>query len=155
MPERQESSRRAPFLGFLLVGILLSAALHVYFVARWDHYVEGIPAARMQQRGGVPPAASITGTNLSARDGAAILLLSAVAIALLARRYWIASGGFAAGAAAATVVLGILSGQVLGNLWPLAVLSVLLLTIVPIALGSVSGVVLRTLTVRRRIGMDA
>jgi hypothetical protein len=137
----------------MLVGILLSVALHVYFVARWDHYVAAIPVARMQQRGGVPPAAHIAGTNLSARDGAAILLLSAVAIALLARRYWIASSGFVAGAATATVSLGVIAGQIRGNLWPLAVWSVLMLAILPIAIGSVSGVILRILTIRRRIGM--
>lgn len=143
-------ARSVPFLRFLFAGILLSVALHGFFVARWDHYVTAIPAERMRQRAGVAPPAYLAGTSLSARDGAVILALTAVAIALLAGRYWISCAGFAAGAAAGNVALGTIAGEIAGNLWPLGIASLLLLTLVPIGIGSGFGAVMRTWTIRTR-----
>ena len=137
-------------LKYALLGVGLSLALHAYYVANWDRYAASVSASRMAQLGGVVPRAHIAGTKLSARDGAAALLVSGAVVALAARRrYWIGCSSFAGGAAAASIILGVASGQIRGNLAPLGVMSVLLLVLIPIGVGGAIGGGLRTILRRR------
>jgi len=135
---------------YALVGVLLALALHGYYVARWDRYVSSVSRERIRQRAGVAPDAYIAGTTRSARDGALVLLATAAVVVLVSRRSLLACGAFAAGAAAVNVMLGLVVGKVLGNLWPLATIAVLLLTIVPIAVGAALGGGLRMLRSHRK-----
>ena len=132
-PLRKTSTRA---LGYALVGVTLAVALHVYFALNWNHYAASVSPTRMAQRGGVVPQPHIAATRRSARDGAVVLLLSGVIVALIAWRPWTGSGAFAAGAVMANVGLGIAADQVRGNLWPLGIASVVLLTLMPVMLGS-------------------
>src|SRR5689334_21608486 len=57
-----------------VAGVVLSLALHAYYVATWPRYVESISDVRMAQRGGVPPTPHIGATTRSARDGSVVFL---------------------------------------------------------------------------------
>lgn len=135
-------------LGYALAGVALSLLLQMYFEATWKHYVASIPAITLVQHGGRVPEPHIASTTIGARDGAVILLVAAAVVAIITRRYLLGCGAFAAGAAAGNVLLGVVAGQVRGNLWPVGVASVLLLTLVPMVTGFAAGGAVRSL--RRR-----
>ena len=144
IPDRAQQTRSG-VAGFALAGAVLAVALQLYFVARWDRYVESIPASRLAQRAGIPPRPQIAATKLSARDGAGVLLVSGFAVALITRRYWTGVGAFAIGAAVTNVIVGLMSRQIQGNLWPLSTVAVLILTLAPILIGGAIGLGLRRL----------
>ena len=127
-----------------LIGAALAVALHLYFVANWRHYAGSVSPVRMTQTGGVAPAPSLAATRLSVRDGGVVLLLAGAAIAFLARRRALDCIAFAAGAT--LINLGLGYEQWIGNLWPIGMAALILLSIVPVAAGSAIGSGLRMLT---------
>jgi hypothetical protein len=133
-----------------LIGVAMAVALQLYFVANWDRYVRSIPATRMAQRGGVAPEAHVAGSTRSARDGAMALLVAGIACALLATRVLVESAMFVAGVTGVNVVSGIVTDHIGGNLWPLGLIAVLGLSVLPFATGVTGGGGLRMIVKRIR-----
>jgi hypothetical protein len=126
-------------LQYVLAGAILSLMLHAYFVAAWDRYVSTIPPTRIAQLGGSVPDAHLASSTASARDGAMALFVGGLLCGIAAGRFWRDSASFIASAAAVQLVAAGILGLISGNLWPLAVISILVLVIIPAAAGASLG----------------
>lgn len=117
-----------------VAGAIVSAVLHAHFVRSWSMYVAP-PSSEHSRFYAVSP--HLTESKRAALTGAAVFMLSGVFLALTLSRMAHAVALFALGAAVIQALTYMLRPGGPGNLWPISLLAIAIVTGGPVFVGSV------------------